>query len=240
MENLALVCQAKRASELEKELEALSEQLAWFRRYFLHRKADVVEDSSQQALAFDETEQIHEEKEDTEELEESEEIRSYKRRKPKRQPLPEDLPRVLEIIDIDEEEKICGCGHELIRIGEEKSEKLDMEPPRLRVIEQIRPKYACRACEGSGDEEKPAVRIAPVLIDADTRRHRHRRAGGIRGHGEVRRRTTAVPPGEAIRAYWGGALATNNGRLDDRRSGGLQAGYGGVAADVAKWTGDAD
>jgi transposase len=162
MENLALVCQAKRASALEKELEALSEQLAWFRRYFLHRKADVVEDSSQQALAFDEAEQIHEEKEDAEELEESEEIRSYKRRKPKRQPLPEDLPRVLEIIDIDEEEKICGCGHELIRIGEEKSEKLDMEPPRLRVIEQIRPKYACRACEGSGDEEKPAVRIAPV------------------------------------------------------------------------------
>ena len=112
--------------------------------------------------AFDEAEQIHEEKEDAEELEQSEEIRSYKRRKPKRQPLPADLPRVQEFIDIPEEEKICGCGHELIRIGEEKSEKLDMEPPRLRVIEQIRPKYACRACEGSGDEEKPAVRIAPV------------------------------------------------------------------------------
>jgi hypothetical protein len=27
----------------------------------------------------------------------------------------------------------------------------------------VRPKYACRACEGSGDEEKAAVRIAPAV-----------------------------------------------------------------------------
>ena len=80
-----------------------------------------------------------------------------------RRPLPADLPRVRQIIDIPEEEKQRACGHRLSRIGEEKSEKLDIEPPRLRVIEQVRPKYACHACEGSGDEEKPAVRIAAVL-----------------------------------------------------------------------------
>jgi len=47
-----------RAAELERESEALAEQIAWFRRYFLHRKADVVEDKSQQALPFDEAEQL--------------------------------------------------------------------------------------------------------------------------------------------------------------------------------------
>ena len=161
-ENEVLVHRARRAGELEKENDALCEQLAWFRRYFLHRKADVVEDSSQQSLSFDEAEQIIAESENADDPEETEEIRSYERRKAKRKPLPEDLPRVQQIVDIPEEEKLCGCGAELSCIGEEKSEKLDIEPPRLRVIEQIRLKYACRTCEGSGDEENPAVRIAPV------------------------------------------------------------------------------
>ena len=30
------------------------------------------------------------------------------------------------------------------------------------MIRTIRPKYACHSCEGSGDEERPAVRIAPM------------------------------------------------------------------------------
>ena len=49
-----------------------------------------------------------------------------------------------------------------MRIGEETSEKLDVIPPQLRVIRTIRPNYACHGCEGSGDEERPAVRIAPM------------------------------------------------------------------------------
>jgi len=142
---------------LEHENQALAEQLAWFRRYFLHRKADVVEDSSQQPLPFNEAEVLSETPEP-----ESQEVRTHHRKKPVRRPLPQDMPRVQQIVDLTEEEKICGCGHELSRIGEEKSEKLDIVPPRLRVIEQIRPKYACRQCEGTGDEEHPAVRIAPV------------------------------------------------------------------------------
>jgi transposase len=34
------------------------------------------------------------------------------------------------------------------RIGEETSEALDRVPAWLRVLRTIRPKYACRACEG--------------------------------------------------------------------------------------------
>ena len=47
------------------------------------------------------------------------------------------------------------------RIGEEVSKKLDIIPARFQVIRHIRPKYACSKCEGSGDEDHPAVRIAP-------------------------------------------------------------------------------
>ena len=49
-----------------------------------------------------------------------------------------------------------------MRIGEEVSEQLDLIPARVKVIRTTRPRYGCRNCEGSGDEDKPAVRIAPM------------------------------------------------------------------------------
>jgi transposase len=151
----ALRPRANRVAELENQV--LAEQVAWFKRYFMHRKADVVEDSGQQRLPFNKAELLSEAPQA-----ESQEVAAHSRKKAVRRPLPKDMPRVQQIVDISEEEKTCGCGHALSRIGEEKSEKLDIVPPRLRVIEQIRPKYACRQCEGTGDEEHPAVRIAPV------------------------------------------------------------------------------
>jgi transposase len=48
------------------------------------------------------------------------------------------------------------------RIGEEISERPHIEPPRIFVDRIIRPKYACRECEGTEDEDKPVVRIAPA------------------------------------------------------------------------------
>ena len=44
---------------------------------------------------------------------------------------------------------------------EEVSEKLDIVPQKIQVIRTIRPKYACRACEGVEDEG-PTVRIAAL------------------------------------------------------------------------------
>ncbi len=153
----ALRPQANRVVELEKENQLLAEQVAWFKRYFLQRTADVVEDKTQQSLPFNEAELLSEARQEG-----SQQVAAHTRNKPVRRPLPKQMPRIRQLVDISEEEKICGCGHELSRIGEEKSEKLDIVPPRLRVIEQIRPKYACRRCEGSGDEQQPTVRIAPV------------------------------------------------------------------------------
>ena len=148
---------AGRVAELEQKNRILSEELAWFRRYFLHRTADVVEDPSQQPLPFNEAELLSETPEP-----ESQEIRAHHRQRPVRRPLPADMPRVRQVIDLAEEEKVCACGHELSRIGEETSERFDIVPPRLRVIEQVRPKYACSRCEGTEDHSHPTVRIAPV------------------------------------------------------------------------------
>ncbi len=86
-------------------------------------------------------------------------IPAHTRKKPKRKPLPRDLPRVEVIHDLAEQEKICACGAPLCRIGQEESEKLDIVPAKIQVIRHIRYKFACKNCEGVEDDG-PAVKIA--------------------------------------------------------------------------------
>jgi transposase len=89
------------------------------------------------------------------------EVPAHTRQRPKRKPLPAELPRVDEIHDIPEEKKVCGCGARLECIGQEVSEKLDYVPAKVQVIRQVRLKYACGACQGV-ESEDPTVQIAPV------------------------------------------------------------------------------
>jgi transposase len=88
-------------------------------------------------------------------------VLSHTRKKAGRTPLPAELPRVDVVHDIPEDQKQCACGSELSRIGEEVSEQLNYVPARLEVIRHIRPKYACKTCEGV-ETEGATVKIAPV------------------------------------------------------------------------------
>jgi len=47
--------------------------------------------------------------------------------------------------------KVKGCRLK----GEERSEQLGIEPPRLKVLEHVRLKYACPACEAGGVQTAP-------------------------------------------------------------------------------------
>jgi len=62
--------------------------------------------------------------------------------------LPKHLPRVEEVIEPETTDCPC-CAGKLHRIGQEISEALDGMPATLRVLRTIRPKYACRDCEGA-------------------------------------------------------------------------------------------
>ncbi|MET3120399.1 transposase, partial [Undibacterium sp. GrIS 1.8] len=63
-----------------------------------------------------------------------------------RKPLPAELPRVEQRHEPDS--CACGaCGHTLVKIGEDITEQLDVEPARFFVQRHIRPQYACRHCE---------------------------------------------------------------------------------------------
>ena len=95
-----------------------------------------------QGELFNEVEEI------VEAIEAEQQTISTPRKKPVRKPLPKDLPREQVIHDITDKTCDC-CGGELHKMGEDKSEKLEFIPAQIKVIEHIRPKYACRHCDKS-------------------------------------------------------------------------------------------
>ena len=68
-----------------------------------------------------------------------------------RKPFPDNLPRERVEHDIAEAEKLCPCGsgHARPRIGEVVSEQADIEPAKVKIIENVRFKYGpCHVCDG--------------------------------------------------------------------------------------------
>ncbi|MGO8834177.1 MAG: IS66 family transposase [Roseiarcus sp.] len=72
--------------------------------------------------------------------------------------LPRHLPRV--DVTIEPETTTCPCcAGALHRIGEDVNDVVDRVPAVLRILRTIRPKYACRACEGTVVQAKARPRL---------------------------------------------------------------------------------
>jgi len=82
-----------------------------------------------------------------------------------RRKLPADLPRIRIEHDVPEDEQCCpDCGQRRTPFGEEISEQLEYEPAKMHVIEHVRRKYVCKACEGQiVVAEKPRQPIEKCL-----------------------------------------------------------------------------
>jgi transposase len=88
---------------------------------------------------------------------------------PVRRPLPEHLPRTRV-----EHTPTCACpdcGAAMCKIGEDIAEVLDYVPARFRVIQHVRPKLACSACERIVQLEAPSRPIARGLAGAGLLAH---------------------------------------------------------------------
>jgi len=149
----------QRVTELESLLEKKDAKIAYLQEQFRLAQQKQFGASSEghpgQGELFNEAEELV-----AETPVEQEEI-SYTRNKPKRKPLPSNLPREVVIHDIAQEDKVCACcNNELHKIGEDKTEKLEFIPAQVKVIEHVRPKYACRACEKVGTHN--TIKQAPV------------------------------------------------------------------------------
>jgi transposase len=87
--------------------------------------------------------------------------RRERRPHPGRQQLPENLPRVEEVVPCAEQ--ACPqCGAETTIIGYDESEQLDVEPARYFVRVTKREKRACRCCQGGTVTMPP---VAPRIVE---------------------------------------------------------------------------
>lgn len=89
---------------------------------------------------------------------------TYKRKKRGATRISKDLPRETVVLEVPEDERRCPCcGDAMEEIGKEISERIDYTPAVLKVIETVRPKYACKKHEESG------VLTAPLPVHPITK-----------------------------------------------------------------------
>ena len=102
------------------------------------------------------------------ERDEPEEPQAKKRSR--RQPLAKDVIRERIVHDLPEAEKHCGCcGKDLRLIAEETSERYEYIPASIKVIEDVRKKYACDCTVKTAD--KPAQPIEKSTAGASMLAH---------------------------------------------------------------------
>jgi transposase len=80
------------------------------------------------------------------------------KRRPRREPLPAQLPR--REIRHEPASTTCGCGQPMKRIGEEVAEKLDYVPGVFTVERHVRGQWACACCQTLA-----VAPVAPHVID---------------------------------------------------------------------------
>lgn len=150
----------KQKGELQAEIDRLNDQLKKLLQERYGQKSEKIKNGENpnpdEPSFFDEAALTEEEEREIKTAEEEfVDVPEHRRKKPGRRRLPDTLPREQILHDLEPHEKICSCGCELSRIGEETSEQLEFTPAVIKVLEHVRPKYACKACE-------EGVKIAPV------------------------------------------------------------------------------
>jgi transposase len=73
-------------------------------------------------------------------------VSSFQRRRPSRKPFPDHLPRERVVIAAPASCPCCGSDR-LSKLGEDITETLEVIPRQWKVIQTVREKFSCRACE---------------------------------------------------------------------------------------------
>jgi transposase len=82
-------------------------------------------------------------------------VPSFERRRPARRPLPERLPRERIVYPAPSACPCCG-GRTLRKIGKDVTETLELIPRQWKVIQHVREKFSCRACEAISQPPAPS------------------------------------------------------------------------------------
>ncbi len=82
------------------------------------------------------------------------EVRAFTRKKPVRKPFPAHLPRERIIVPGPTACTCCGSAR-LSKLGEDITETLEVVPRQWKVVQYVREKFTCRACEGISQAPAP-------------------------------------------------------------------------------------
>ena len=86
-------------------------------------------------------------------------VPAFERRRPARRPLPAHLPRERIVYPAPSTCPCCGDSR-LRKIGEDVTETLELIPRQWKVIQHVREKLSCRACEAITQPPAPSHPIA--------------------------------------------------------------------------------
>lgn len=140
----AVTCEEQRT-----RIEKLEAELELFQRYLFGRRSERFVDDPAQGRLF---EPPADGSAPTPEVPEAaEEEITYRRRRQGHgwSELPGHLPREEILLDVPEVERLCeGCGEPLVKIGEDRVERVDYRPARVVVKVYVMPKYACPKKDG--------------------------------------------------------------------------------------------
>ena len=154
----------------EKKIDALLEEVdLWKKRLFGPKSERFIDED--QGLLFNEAEMGYDEETGkTQDPNNTVEVKGFTRAKKGRKKLPQSIEREIVEIDVDEDEKVCPSGKQRKFIKWEISEKLDIKPPEVKVIQTKRAIYGCPdslcvACEEAGDTPVKTAPMPPQLLD---------------------------------------------------------------------------
>jgi transposase len=156
----ALTCE-----EQATQIERLKAELELFKRYLFGRRSERFVEGVGQGHLFDEP--SHEGHDPAPASEAAEEQITYRRRRGHGWgKLPEHLPREEVLLDVPESERTCQCcGEPMQRIGEDRTERVDIVPARVLVKVLVRPKYACTNKHGIRQAEAPPAPVPGGRFD---------------------------------------------------------------------------
>jgi transposase len=149
-------------SERDAKIKNLQEENSLLRMKLFGKKSErrhFDAEAAEQSSLFNEAENTVFEELKSPELYFEPESESEKGKSGGRRPLPAILPRITEDILPPENKLKCRhCNSDLKKIGEEVTEKLEVEPAKYYIRKYVRSKYKCTCCE----TEPAEIIIAPL------------------------------------------------------------------------------
>ncbi|MGX0978605.1 hypothetical protein ACSSVY_004345 [Roseovarius sp. MBR-51] len=84
-------------------------------------------------------------------------VGAFERRKPVKKAFPDHLPRERVVVEAPSTCSCCGSDR-IVKMGEDITETLEVVPRQWKVIQTVREKFTCRACEKITQPPAPSIR----------------------------------------------------------------------------------